>query len=256
MTTFVVDLNSGIIAVDSRHSNKRSDELIFSVDSDADKIVEVEDHIFIFAGHGPTSDCWREWLNNEDKGLPPFPPMIDEKPHVVICAVSKTTRKIEFLFGNKDAWICDEDAKVLIAGTGRLHAKKEWDNTRDAMRAVQEAKRLDGRTGGETKFFNIYTGDNNLSRKMLPAYVLYKKIIRSSGIVMFDLGGSIEYKISPDMPNSEQIYKIIKEMELTANEEEYFYRTWQGRQQVEEWIEPYKSEVCGALSKIFPEKFS
>ncbi|MCW2264142.1 hypothetical protein M2305_000089 [Gluconobacter cerinus] len=254
MTTFIVDLNSGIVAADSRHSDKRSDKLIFSVDSDDDKICVARGYVFIFAGSGRTSYCWHEWLNNKSKGLPPFPPIKNGKPEAVFCAVNIKTHKIDFLFGNDDAWIYDEKSGICTAGTGRAFAKTKWDDTHNAIEAIEEAKKRDARTGGEIKYVNIFTGENNLSGKYRPSYV-FRTLVRSNGIVMFDLNGSKEYPITPDLPNYSEILEIITQTEKDAVAEEKYHLGGHYYSSQNPWIEPYKTEVTGFLKTVFPEKF-
>ncbi|AQS90469.1 hypothetical protein A0U94_05285 [Gluconobacter albidus] len=179
--------------------------------------------------------------------------MKDGKPYAVFCAVNMKTRKIALLFGNDAAWIYDEQAQILVAGTGRLAAKRKWDETHNAFEALEEAKNQDARTGGKTKYVNIDTGENNLSGNWRPSYA-FKKLVRENGIVMYDLQGSKEYTINKELHNYSQILAILSEYEAQAIVEEkkssrFFYKK-------EIWLEPYKTEVTEALKKICPERFS
>ncbi|MBV1835105.1 hypothetical protein [Novacetimonas pomaceti] len=248
MTTFVIDLNNRMIASDSRLSVKVSDNLIIAVDTDEDKILVHNGLVFIFAGNGPTTFGWRDWILGETEKFPPFPP---KNGHIgaIICAVNISTLDSEMVIGDERIIIRDQERGLLIGGTGRKVAKEDWDKNQNAISSVQAAINRDARTGGTIKYYDILTGKHNLTRP-LHSVSNVRRMFRENSIVMYDLEGKKELSAKSEAIRNQEVKNFL----YNIGEKEK--RDKLGLLETPSWPYEEKIKVEQTLRRLLPERFS
>jgi hypothetical protein len=153
MTTNVFDMGQRRLASDSRWSVVRNFAILYVDDTGFDKIEIAHGHAFIFAGNGRSIQRWKEWIRTapiDESGEPAVDGM-------ALCIVSLAAGSILFEWGQD---IRLDDAR--FAGSGAFFAHGCWTVNGCARRAVESAKVVDPLSGGEVKFFELNSGENNL----------------------------------------------------------------------------------------------
>ena len=177
MTTNVFDGHAGLMASDSRWSNSDLGYAVLYVDdAEFEKIVRTEKLAFMFAGDAGKIKEWKEWAVDPAAMIRTMP----DPDGVAMCMVDIKTGEIRREFD------CDPDCmveKARFAGTGAKHAYKCWTDNRDAKKAVSTAIGADRYSGGQVKFLELSTGENNLSKK--DRYESIVELFKSKGKYMF-----------------------------------------------------------------------
>jgi hypothetical protein len=188
MTTNVFDSLAGMIATDSRWSQSQGRWLAYVDDVRLDKLQVYKSFAFVFAGDGGVIQLWKDWIASVPTDFSALP-MFDG---IVVWVANTQTRALDFTRGEN---ILRDGG--YFAGTGSIPAYTCWATNKDARKSVESAKKADPRTGGETRFFNLVDGQNNLtampSNKITIQTV--NEAIAKRGIIM-DMGagnGSIPF---------------------------------------------------------------
>lgn len=153
MTTTIYDNKSGTLATDSRWSTRRGRFLTFVDDTGYNKLVSHKSQLFMFAGKGNIIDLWKQWVASNPVNLDLRPPVNG----ISVCIVNSKINAVVF----SEAQQIDSK-EVCIAGSGSEFAFGCWSTNLNAMKAVETAKELDCCSGGEVKFFDCLSGENNL----------------------------------------------------------------------------------------------
>ena len=180
MTTNVLDRKCGRITSDSRWSiNDGGSAYVYYVDDTGfDKIVERASAVMICAGDAKLIDAWKNWFTDPNPSyLAPQSQVIGLNGNVIaevaVTIISKPHFGIEFSRGNYESF---EDA-AHFCGTGGLAAKDCYSINGCSLRCVDSAKELDLCTGGEVKFYDIATFNNNLSNPKATLRSMYDQLV-------------------------------------------------------------------------------
>ena len=153
MTTNVYDSNVGLMTTDSRWSCQYGQWFIFIDDARFEKIERYKNAVFMFAGNGQKIQAWKTWIRSA-------PISDDDQPDcesMCVCIADQVSKAVLF-----------QDRQDIVkhggyfAGSGSMHAYRCWAENRDARQAVESAKTFDYSSGGDVKYLEFATGDNNL----------------------------------------------------------------------------------------------
>lgn len=161
MTTNAIDLHSLMIASDSRWSTYHGDYFCFVDDTGFDKIAARGFGAIICAGDAWLIEAWRKWFFADDL-LPVYPETErtdgSYQGSIDITFIAAKSGKIVLNRGN---YIQGDGS--MFAGSGAHAAFNCFALNGCVMRCVNTANSVDLHTGGSTVFWNISTGDHNLS---------------------------------------------------------------------------------------------
>lgn len=163
MTTNVTDLNAAQMACDSRWSVLHPEFILYIDDTGFDKIVNVRDHAYMFAGNGKLIHLWKEWLASGTRGAAGRPPVKSDGVAIAVCIVNMPSSIVTLDVGQDIKHPDNLAPKAFFAGSGAIHAHTCWNVNGDAMRAVETAKTTDICSGGEVKYLEFSTGANNVT---------------------------------------------------------------------------------------------
>ncbi|MEM5276693.1 hypothetical protein VSR17_16835 [Cupriavidus taiwanensis] len=156
MTTNVFDGAAGVIATDSRWSWKFGNYVVYLDDTGFDKIQVLEDLVIMYAGDGRMVEAWRNYLGASPRELAKQPA---ETKEVSVCMIDAKTG--HFVKSAGGVYRLFETSR--FGGSGGSYACSCWMQNRDAMRAVDTAKRVDPFSGGDVKFVDVRGKKSNLS---------------------------------------------------------------------------------------------
>ena len=155
MTTNVYDQAPGILASDSRWSNRADGYLFYVDDVGYEKIVNDTQLAALFAGTLEYIDLWKSWFISGREGNPPR-----VSKNLSVCLIDMATGVVRLDRGDKIASSCKT---ARFAGTGAPHAFDCWVVNNDPLKAVATAAYFDRRSGGTIRHLNRRTGQNNLN---------------------------------------------------------------------------------------------
>lgn len=126
-------------------------------DSGYEKLISTSTHVFMFAGDAVVIEQWKCAIKQATSGG--LAPTWDRLPvnGMAISIAAHPSGVVIFEIGHDIT-----DQHVSFAGTGSYAAATCWIKNKNAVKAVETAKSTDTFTGGEVRYFNTYTGDNNL----------------------------------------------------------------------------------------------
>lgn len=178
MTTNVCNLlsHSLVFACDSRWSYE-TDKFFYYIDNSGyDKICHTDKLIAVFAGNASVIEEFKYWIHNSLIGEMPSP---QETSIIAYNRVKKSyfARNHSFVLPSPD------NLEAIFSGSGSRDAMRSWKNNKCAEQAVRDACITDLYTGGSVKFFNILSGQHNISDAQLPLSELFN-LLSTEGFVM------------------------------------------------------------------------
>ncbi|MDR6524581.1 hypothetical protein J2789_007297 [Variovorax paradoxus] len=242
MTTNVYDGAAGMLTTDSRWSVTYGKYVVYVDDARFEKLECFGDTVFMFAGKGAAIQQWKTWIRSspgDDSQMPPHDGMS-------VCVVDANTNTV--LFSARQD-IVKEGA--YFTGSGSIHAATCWTTNRCALRAIETAKERDFYTGGEVKFFNTKTRENNLYAPTNEVTMdMVRHAINERGVVMelaTNKGLSPPFKRLPDLAaNDAELQDLSGKL---ANGELQPEAPCDGM--ISEWSEDQKSKLSAVLGKVF-----
>ncbi len=153
MTTNVYDSTTGVLTTDSRWSVTWGNYVSYVDDVPYEKLERFENSLFMFAGKGKVIQLWKDWIRTR----PTDPSAMPKHDGMSVCIVDIAQNKVSFSVRQD---IVKDGA--YFAGSGSFHAATCWVKNRCARKAIETAKERDYYTGGEVKFFETRSGNNNL----------------------------------------------------------------------------------------------
>ncbi|WP_215747866.1 hypothetical protein [Gluconobacter sp. P1C6_b] len=267
MTTIVIDLNSKIIAADSRTSADGCDNdefLIFIDDRNEDKIIYLKKYglIFCCAGHGPTDISWKKWLRNETECFPAYPPkkkktvdgITSEYIGAIIAVIDLNKLECKIILGDERLINYSINNDAIFIGTGRRFAQEEWEESYDAIKSIKFASEKDIKTGGEIKYFKFDNYDNNLSQIRIN-HCATRRLFRKEGRVVYKTNINIEIAASVEAKRNPKIEeRLSKQDDLAATmDPNSDYPTSASTKPV--WPECEKVRVEKLLRRLMPDRF-
>lgn len=172
MTTNFYDSVHNKVACDSRWTVS-NDDFYFDLyvdDAGFKKIEIVDNYTFMFAGNAEVIADWKNFIHKrprpKDKnGLP-------EKRNLAILIVNNQSKQLEDAYGHsilQKFWKDGCDPLIAtFAGTGGDHAAYRWATNKveklDCIEAVKFAISKDRYSGGKVKFYDVMTGNHNITR--------------------------------------------------------------------------------------------
>lgn len=168
MTTNVRDKASQTLATDSRwtftFTHNGEQKRVYVDDAPYHKLLKVDatgmsmSLVFMFAGDASVIDGWKESIRCARKGVvfTPFEQLPVDGMNVAVA--SSSASDLLYQFGHE---ISVED-QANFAGSGSYAAAESWRSDRCAVKAIESAKQTDAFTGGQVRFINLATGENNL----------------------------------------------------------------------------------------------
>lgn len=162
MTTNVFDINSGLMTSDSRWSIRSPDQSFIIVldNSGFDKLQYFDannvGYSVMFAGNAQLICQWKQWLKNG--ALDPQPPFVINGQTFTICIAENKSKNIDFVRG-----IDIQTDSAVFAGSGALSAYGCWAINSCAVKAVETAKTHDRCSGGDVRYINMSSLDNNIN---------------------------------------------------------------------------------------------
>jgi hypothetical protein len=153
MTTNIYDFHAGMIGCDSRWSIETpSKALIYVDDSGYEKIEQVGNHAFLFAGNVGVIHEWKLHLHRRHRGEASARPAL---AGIAVLAVELGTCLIVDGYG-QDIQPVENGVKVAsFAGTGSFHAHQCWRQNRCVKTAVGSAVLQDRLSGLPMKYLNL-----------------------------------------------------------------------------------------------------
>lgn len=180
LTTNVRDEIAGELATDSRWSidlrRHGKPLVIYQDDAEYQKLIEIKNSIFMFAGNSKFIDVWKGALC-----------IAAHFPKVVHWRELPTTG-MSFCRVALDSGVVEEFGKISkvagasFTGTGALYAKEAWLRDGNAQQAVRSAMARDPLTGGAVRYYNWKTGVKDLG--LDKSFSNLQNGFRTKGIVM------------------------------------------------------------------------
>lgn len=234
MTTNIVDLESGLLTSDSRWSIQPTglNFLIFIDDTNFDKIAigHHQNLAFIFAGNGMLIELWKNAVSTGTPAIGTLPFSLNGQS--IAIGIIKLGDAPEMIF-SKNHDIAKGPAS--FAGSGSRHACECWLVNKCAKKAVGSASKLDFYTGGEIKYLELSTRNNNLSNTASMSDVHSHLLQR--GTVMYTSKPNESMAIEQAAANDPNVKAVVDQMasgELTANAPcDGMYNDWHEREQQE-----------------------
>jgi hypothetical protein len=165
MTTNVRDSISGLFAADSRWSidlRPEGLEAIVFVDSAAySKILMTANLAYMFAGRSNVIDLWKAMIDVAERdgkldwSLLPVNGM-------AVSVVGLADAQVKFEFGHEIRLPDASASEASFAGTGSVAACTCWTVNKDPRKAVETAKGSDIFTGGNVRYLEFLSKNNNL----------------------------------------------------------------------------------------------
>lgn len=157
MTTTVFDGAKGFLTSDSRWSKDTDYAVLYVDDTGFDKIETAEGLVFLFAGNSMVIQQWKTYLRASLVGARPT------QAGIALLIAEIATGNLLHLY-QQDILLPDSTNPVTsFAGSGARHAVRCWETNSCAKKAVDTAKTADIYSGGEIKFFELATGQHNLT---------------------------------------------------------------------------------------------
>lgn len=146
-------------------------------DTGYEKLVIHKKKVLMFAGFGKVIQQWKDWIFSDPidaSGMPPHKGM-------AVCMVDAETQNVDF-HAHQDI-VSDG---VHCAGSGARPAYGCWLLNKCAKTAVETAKKQDFCSGGEVKYFDFRSGENNASNPFAAQMTIDEvdKAINQRGVVM------------------------------------------------------------------------
>lgn len=158
MTTNVLDVNSGVLASDSRWSIETPSFLAFVDDTGFDKIAIYRHLGFMFAGSSRLIQGWKDWIVASPSSGDVLPD-VESEGEAIALSITDLERRIVMFEHGQDI----QHPVARFAGTGARHAFMCWSANNCAKTAVESAKIMDCYSGGEVKFLHCVSLQHNLS---------------------------------------------------------------------------------------------
>lgn len=177
MTTNVRDAKSGLLATDSRWTwsfQVNGESFTKFLDNTGyEKLMVAKSHVFMFAGSALVIDKWKSNIKISEHGSGAVPWKQLPTNGIAISIVSMHSGIVKYEQGH-DIKIGIDDAS--FAGSGSYAAAQCWSVNKCALKAVESAKESDKHTGGDVRYQNVLTLDNNLvpDKSLLDLINLFK----------------------------------------------------------------------------------
>jgi len=178
MTTNVYDKLSGLLTSDARWSFEDADWLVYVDDTDYDKIAFDAVLGFLFAGSILNIDVWKCWVEGGRIGPAPM----GNLDGTSIIIVNMANGDVEFTSDYMLASQANGALEALYAGSGGPFAKDCWTINRCAKTAVETAKTKDFYSGGQIKYVDRQSTDNNVSNNV--AHTQVNDVCKQRGFIM------------------------------------------------------------------------
>ncbi|MEO9655919.1 hypothetical protein [Marinomonas sp.] len=184
MTTTVYDVDGKVVTTDSRWSINLDglglvNHVLFVDNTEFEKLANRQTVCVIFAGDLELISEWKAWLNQEDLGVDIPRTEISQDRTVSLTLIHKKNNQVLFDCGLKYP-LLDEHSKrmlALFAGSGGINACHCWVENRCARTCIGTAATADPYTGGEIKFLNFVSDDNNLGSYCFDPKVVMEAIL-------------------------------------------------------------------------------
>lgn len=224
MTTNVFDELNGVMATDSRWSIQHGSYIIYLDDTGYEKILIWNGYAIMFAGNGGRIQQWKDWIMSNPKDASEQPPV----EGICVCIVDMVAKKVK---SSVKQIVLAEGG--YFAGSGQLYAVPCWMKNRLAQLAVETAKSNDKLSGGDVKFYNFVSGENNLNVNFPTGNMTIQMVtaaLLKRGLVMQTTKGAHGVPFAEaanDNPELQQIVEKVANGELTASApSEGMYSQW------------------------------
>lgn len=183
MTTNVIDLLAGKVATDSRWSCKGTNFVLYIDNVGFEKIAQLRGFAYTFAGDGNLIAVWKDWLAEGAPGgilaaPPPAVQTVNGPRSIALCITDMAANRLLLHRG-----CFGVQGMAYFAGSGGMTAKSCWQENHDATKAVNSAIGMDPYSGGNVKFLEFSSHQNNLNDNVSMKEV--GKIISTKGTVMY-----------------------------------------------------------------------
>lgn len=159
MTTNVYDNAGGLLTSDSRWSIQADFGIMYVDDTGFDKIEEAAGNAFLFAGDSQVIQQWKDFLRSAPLSAAGRPGITG----IAILITDLTQGSLVYHYGQDIILPSYDNPLQSFAGSGAMYAAPCWQVNGCARLAVNSAKANDRFSGGEVKFFELATRENNLS---------------------------------------------------------------------------------------------
>lgn len=178
MTTNVLSLlpQTKMLACDSRWSYETERFFYYIDHSGYDKIAYTDKMVAIFAGNASVIEQLKKWIKSNLIGKMPDP---NDTSIIAYNLVNQTY----FARNHSFSYPSSEEPEALFSGSGSFDAIRSWKIHRSPIRSVQDACLTDLYTGGEVKFFDLISRQNNLQKEQLPISALFT-LLSEEGFVI------------------------------------------------------------------------
>lgn len=229
------------MATDSRWSIQHGSYIVYLDDSGYEKILLWNGHAIMFAGNGGLIQQWKDWIRSNPPDASNQPP----EEGICVCIVDMAAKKVK------------SSVKQIVlpvggyfAGSGQIYAVPCWMKNRRAQLAVETAKSNDKLSGGDVKFYNLVSGENNLNVNFPTGNLTIQTLtaaLLKRGLVMETKKGAMHgvpfAEAANDNPELQQIVEKVANGELTASApSEGMYSQWNAEE---------KASLKSALGDMF-----
>ncbi|WP_313465672.1 hypothetical protein [Stenotrophomonas sp.] len=166
MTTNVLDKRNARVTSDSRWSvDDAAGGYVYYVDNTHfDKIAERSTAVMICAGDAELIDQWKQWFVDEDAGYEAPPSHLQDLQGNVIAAITVTViTKPGFAVDFSEGLYHRHEDSAYFCGSGGAAAKDCYSVNGCSFRCVDSASVADPFTGGDVKYYDVSSFENNLS---------------------------------------------------------------------------------------------
>jgi hypothetical protein len=189
MTTTVYDCDNMVVACDTRWSADLylydGEHILLVDDTGFNKIAYRKGGVLICAGDGPTIAKLKEWWSAEYLDSEALPSL--ERNGVFSVSLLMVSSEGEILYdaGHKIAIFDPEKNHLhaIFSGSGGGHAIKVFWHCGCAKSSVAGAILFDPKSGGDTKFYELKTDENNLNDENMD-YDSIIKAMKLRGVLM------------------------------------------------------------------------
>ena len=230
------------MTTDSRWSARYGRFLIYVDDARFEKIERYQTSVFMFAGNGQKIQSWKSWIRTnptDDSGMP-------DHQEMCVCIADLPSKGV-LLAKHQD--IVRNGG--YFTGTGSLYAFTCWSENHDAVKAVETAKLFDFSSGGDVKFVDFDSGQNNLfspTREINVADVSQALADRGNimEIAVNNRAQVLPFKLADLAANDAELREVQKKI---ASGEIAPTAPCDGM--YSEWTDDDKLQLKGALAKVF-----
>ena len=212
MTTNFYDSFHNKVVCDSRWTVSSEDFDLYVDDTGFKKIEIVDDYTFMFAGNAEVIADWKDFIHKRPR--PQNSDSLPAKKNLSVLIVNNQSKRLEDSYGHSvlQRFWKDDNAPLIatFAGTGGDHAAYGWVTCKklDCIEAVKFAISKDRYSGGKVKFYDVMTGDNNITKCEGPSCL--PRELEEKGMVKYHSILGTEKTISEARKTDPNIEKMLR----------------------------------------------